>query len=118
MRNVQANAVIRLFFASIAVYVTTVIGDSGSGACDSAADHDSLGGCTLQGIKSNTLRVVYLDKQYVTQNKVVISMMEKLNQSYVYARTCERLATAVPEWYAVMKLRRILDALMHDFAAL
>jgi hypothetical protein len=50
-------------------------------------------------MQSSPLRVVYLDKQYVTQNHVVISKMKELGKPYVFASTCQREATAIPEWY-------------------
>jgi hypothetical protein len=59
----------------------------------------SMQNCDLQDIQSRPLKVAYLDKQYVTQNQVVIAKMKALNKPYVFANTCERDATAIPEWY-------------------
>ncbi len=80
-----------------------VSGEPGSSrVCEPAgvSFYESLESCTLQQIKSKPLRVVFLDKQYVTQNNAAISKLEEQNQSYVFADTCENHATAIPEWYA------------------
>jgi hypothetical protein len=69
-------------------------------ACEPASLdlYDDFESCALKKIQSKPLRVVYLDKQYVTQNNVVISKLEQHNQSYVFASTCEKASTAIPEW--------------------
>ncbi len=61
----------------------------------SVGGYASPSGCILQQIKSTPLRVVYLDKQYVTQNQAANA---KVGDSYVFGRTCENAKTAVPEW--------------------
>jgi hypothetical protein len=106
MHKVLCTQLIPVIFQLIvgkAGYASAENGDSATGNCEPSGVglYDSPKGCTLQGIKSKPLRVVYLDKQYVTQNQVVISIMEKRNQSYVFANTCEKPATAIPEWYAM-----------------
>ena len=103
MHKVLLIPVIFLLIVGKAVYVSAENGDSAIRNCEPAGVglYDSPKGCALQGIKSKPLRVVYLDKKYVTQNQVVISIVEKLNQSYVFANTCEKSATAIPEWYAM-----------------
>ena len=45
-------------------------------------------------MQASKLRVVYLDKQFVTQNQAAIAKVAK----YAFAKTCETPATAVPEW--------------------
>jgi hypothetical protein len=74
---------------------------SGSGACvpGNVGGYAAKNDCDLEGIQTNPLRVAYLDKQYVTQNQVVISKMKAMNKPYVFASTCEKDATAIPEWY-------------------
>ncbi len=61
----------------------------------SVGGYASPSGCILQQMKSAPLRVVYLDKQYVTQNQVANA---KVGDSYIFGRTCENAKTAVPEW--------------------
>ncbi len=85
---------VQLVIATIAIFMKAINGETGSGILE------SFDSSTIKGIKSKPLRVVFLDKQYVTQNKVVISKMEQQNLSYVFANTCEKPATAIPEWYA------------------
>jgi hypothetical protein len=61
--------------------------------------YSSQGGCSLKAMKSTKLRVVYLEKQYVTQNNAAIKQTNILtNNSYVFGRTCETAETAIPEW--------------------
>ncbi len=56
-------------------------------------------GCRLKEMKALKLRIIYLDKQYVTQNNAAIKKTElSSNGSYAYGRTCETAATAIPEW--------------------
>jgi hypothetical protein len=56
-------------------------------------------GCRLKEMKASKLRVVYLDKQYVTQNNAAIQHADSSsNKSYVFGHTCETAATAIPEW--------------------
>ncbi len=84
----------------MAVCINAVNGETDIRACEPASLdlYDDLESCALKKIQSKPLRVVYLDKQYVTQNNVVISKLEQLNQSYVFASTCEKASTAIPEW--------------------
>ncbi len=123
MHNVQCAQLSLIFLVLVgkAVYVSAENGNSAMGTCEPAGVglYDSPRGCALQGIKSKPLRVVYLDKEYVTQNQVVISIVEKLNQSYVFANTCEKSATAIPEWYAMnQSCVGFSFELMRGFAAL
>jgi hypothetical protein len=56
-------------------------------------------GCRWKEMKATKLRVVYLDKQYVTQNNAAIQQTHALyNDSYIFGRTCESAATAIPAW--------------------
>jgi hypothetical protein len=91
----------RLVVAVSAAQMMAVHGVSGSSSCISGLEggYGSMNNCDLRGIQSKPIRVVYLDKQYVTQNQVVISKMKELNKPYVFASTCEKEATAIPEWY-------------------
>ncbi len=59
--------------------------------------YSSPNGCRLKQIKSSPLRVVYLDKQYVTQNDAAIAKMKSLNKEYFYAKTCES-RDSISEW--------------------
>jgi hypothetical protein len=70
--------------------------------CDTAniGGYASPNGCTLQAMRATPLRVVYLDKQYVTQNQAAIEKAKSLGRSYVFASSCEKAATALPEWSA------------------
>ena len=61
--------------------------------------YSSPNGCRLKQIKSSPLRVVYLDKQYVTQNDAAIAKMKSLNKDYFYAKTCES-RDSISEWWA------------------
>jgi hypothetical protein len=74
----------------------------GNPGCNDQAvtGYSSLDGCTAQELKTKQLRVVYLDKQYVTQNQAAIAKAKDLGRSYAFASTCEKAATALPEWYA------------------
>jgi hypothetical protein len=82
----------------IAVCINAVNTESRACVPDDLGLYDSPESCKLKEIQSKPLRVVYLDKQYVTQNSVVISKLEQLNQSYKFASTCEKHETAIPEW--------------------
>ncbi len=89
-----------LFVAITAAQIMAMHGVSGSDSCVSQLlGGFSINECGLRAIQSKPLRVAYLDKQYVTQNQVVISKMKALNKPYIFANTCEREATAIPEWY-------------------
>jgi hypothetical protein len=61
------------------------------------AGYSSLNGCRLKQIRSSPLRVVYLDKQYVTQNDAAIAKITSQNKAYNYAKTCES-SDSIPEW--------------------
>jgi hypothetical protein len=61
------------------------------------AGYSSQNGCRLKQIRASPLRVVYLDKQYVTQNNAAVEKMKSLNKDYVYGKTCESL-NSIPEW--------------------
>jgi hypothetical protein len=83
------------------VGMTAVLFAAGNEGCvpGTTGGYASMQNCDLQNIQSRPLKVAYLDKQYVTQNQVVIAKMKALNQPYVFASTCEKDATAIPEWY-------------------
>lgn len=68
---------------------------------ESVIGYGSLQGCILNSIQTNQLKVVYLDKQYVTQNQVAIAKAKANGNSYAFAKTCENPATAVPEWFGI-----------------
>ena len=54
--------------------------------------------CLSARVRSSPLRVVYLDKQYTTQNHAAIAKVESLGLNYTFGKTCELQSTAVPEW--------------------
>ncbi len=54
--------------------------------------------CTTEKMRSNKLRVAYLDKQYVTQNFPAIEKAKARGIQYTFGRTCDRADTAMPEW--------------------
>jgi hypothetical protein len=58
----------------------------------------SPNGCTRLKMRSNRLRVAYLDKQFVTQNNPAIEKAKSLGRQYSFGQTCEQAATALPEW--------------------
>ncbi len=76
-------------------------GEEIASAADCVQEEDegysSQNGCRLKQIRSSPLRVVYLDKQYVTQNNKAIEKMKSLNKEYAYGKTCESL-DSIPEW--------------------
>jgi hypothetical protein len=88
--------------ASLAQQLRSVRGDPVGLGCDTAniGGYASPNGCTLQAMRATPLRVVYLDKQYVTQNQAAIEKAKSLGRSYVFASSCEKAATALPEWSA------------------
>jgi hypothetical protein len=94
-----------LFVAITAAQIMAMHGVSGSDGCVSVGGVASMNECDLRANQSKPLRVAYLDKQYVTQNQVVISKMKALNTPYVFASTCEKEATAIPEWYCFTNLQ-------------
>ena len=55
--------------------------------------------CLSARVRSSPLRVVYLDKQYTTQNHAAIAKVESLGLNYTFGKTCELQSTAVPEWW-------------------
>jgi hypothetical protein len=59
--------------------------------------YSSPNGCRLKQIRSVPLRVVYLDKQYVTQNDKAIAKMKSLNKEFIYSKTCES-RDSIAEW--------------------
>ena len=98
-----------LFVAITAAQIMAMHGVSGSDGCVSQlVGGFSINECGLRAIQSKPLRVAYLDKQYVTQNQVVISKMKALNTPYIFASTCEKEATAIPEWYCFTNLQFVL----------
>ena len=86
--------------ASLVLQLRSVHGDPVGSGCETAADGGfaSPNGCILQAMRATSLRVVYLDKQYVTQNQAAIEKAKSLGRSYAFASTCEKAATALPEW--------------------
>ncbi len=86
--------------ASLALHLQSVRGDPMGSGCETTADggYASPTGCILQAMRATPLRVVYLDKQYVTQNQAAIEKAKSLGRSYAFASTCEKAATALPEW--------------------
>jgi hypothetical protein len=92
------------------VIASALLVQSESDSCvpGNTGGYGSMNECSLRGIQSKPLRVAYLDKQYVTQNQVVISKMNELNKPYVFASTCEKDATAIPEWYFKLRLSILL----------
>ena len=90
----------------IAAHICAVHGSLASPDCVSQGHAGNRSECSRRSVKSSPLRVVYLDKQYVTQNQVVISKMKELNQTYLFASTCQKQATAIPEWYS--RIERVL----------
>eukprot|EP00291_Cryptomonas_curvata_P019850 CAMPEP_0172158522 /NCGR_PEP_ID=MMETSP1050-20130122/4420_1 /TAXON_ID=233186 /ORGANISM="Cryptomonas curvata, Strain CCAP979/52" /LENGTH=503 /DNA_ID=CAMNT_0012827925 /DNA_START=62 /DNA_END=1573 /DNA_ORIENTATION=+ len=85
-----------LFF--LAAFLQGALCDANSSECvpASVGGYASPSGCILQQIRSTPLRVVYLDKQYVTQN---LAANAKVGDSYIFGRTCENANTAVPECF-------------------
>ena len=55
-------------------------------------------GCIRNSMRTNQLRVVYLDAPYVTQNQAAIAKVKEHGQSYEFSETCENPPTALPEW--------------------
>ncbi len=89
----------------LVLQIVSASGESAVGACirEEIAGYSSKNGCRLKQMKENPLRVVYLDKQYVTQNNAAIQRIKSKNQEYFFAKTCETPATAVPEWQVLCK---------------
>jgi hypothetical protein len=50
-------------------------------------------------MQQNQLKIVYLDKQFVTVNQAAIATIRSFGRPYVFASTCESDLTAVPEWF-------------------
>lgn len=77
-----------------------VSGQSNGTECKpvSVVGYSSSQSCTLLKMQTNPLRVVFLDKLYVTQNFPAIAKAKQLGIQYIAGQTCERAATAMPEW--------------------
>ena len=77
--------------------------------CNSQASvgYASSSGCIFSAIQNTPLRVVYLDKQYVTQNQAAIAKATALGLNYTFGKTCENPTTAVPEWLDTFLIRFI-----------
>ena len=72
--------------------------DNLSGCLSNFGGYATSFGCFLQNGENKPLRVVYLDKQYVTQNQAAIDSATARGMKYTFSQTCESTATAVPEW--------------------
>ena len=73
-------------------------GNSSSCNTVNVLGYASQDSCTFQDMMSTPLRVVYLDKQYVTQNQAAIARAKALGKTYTFGKFCESISTAVPEW--------------------
>jgi len=49
-------------------------------------------------MQDKRVRVVYLDKQYVTSNAPAVQKAKLQGIEYVSGKTCDQVATAMPEW--------------------
>ena len=86
-----------LFLLLICVARGEETGSAAECAVEEDEGYSSRNGCRLKQIRSSPLRVVYLDKQYVTQNNKAIEKMKSLNKNYAYGKTCES-PDSIPEW--------------------
>jgi hypothetical protein len=58
----------------------------------------SPNGCIKLKMRSNRLRVAFLDVEYVTQNNPAIEKAKMLGLQYSFGQTCEQESTALSEW--------------------
>ena len=74
------------------------VGNGVSAALLCGNDYAVPSPCLSENVASAPLRVVYLDKQYTTQNQAAIAKIESLGLNYTFGSSCEHKSTAVPEW--------------------
>ena len=97
------NAIFLLFFSLLQLPMIQGQGNSNSSNCVDASTmgYANPSSCTMMEIQNGPLRVVFLDKQYVTQNQAAINSATAKGINYTFGSTCEHASTAVPEWYVI-----------------
>ena len=97
------NAIFLLFFSLLQLPMMQGQGNSNLSSCVDASTmgYANPSSCTLMEIQNGPLRVVFLDKQYVTQNQAAINSATAKGINYTFGSTCEHASTAVPEWYVI-----------------
>ncbi len=80
-----------------------VIGiDSASPDLCSESEAISDDACAIRKIKTTKIRIVYLDKQYNTQNQPAMDAATSRGMPYAFGQTCDSSSTAIPEWFVVV----------------
>eukprot|EP00292_Cryptomonas_paramecium_P013196 CAMPEP_0113674476 /NCGR_PEP_ID=MMETSP0038_2-20120614/7436_1 /TAXON_ID=2898 /ORGANISM="Cryptomonas paramecium" /LENGTH=221 /DNA_ID=CAMNT_0000591053 /DNA_START=64 /DNA_END=726 /DNA_ORIENTATION=- /assembly_acc=CAM_ASM_000170 len=83
----------------LGAHICLVAGDNFSCALQSDVGYADPNVCDLVKLQHRPFRVAFIDKQYVTQNSAAVAKAKSLGLSYIYGRTCENVATALPECF-------------------